>query len=397
MNAESIKYSLRNLRQRKTRSFLTIFSIFIGIMTIFIFISFGMGLFEYIEDITTGSSVDKLIIQSKLGMGLDDTFALTEDDVNAVKSVGGVYDAAGSYFKSAQIEYKDELKFSLLFGYDPKKPLVMESFEIDILEGRELRSGDNNEVVLGYNFLFEDKIFSEPISLNDKIEIQGEDFKVVGFYDKVGNPQDDAQIYITEEALEELYPNASYGWIIAKIDIGDREIIIENVEKSLRKERDLEKGKEDFYVQSFEDLIESYTGVLDIIVGFIILIALISVLVSAINTANTIITSVLERYKEIGILKAIGARNSEVLKIFLFESSFLGFVSGVVGVIAGLVLTLIAKAILDSVGYGFLSPSYSPWLFIGCILFATLTGAISGMVPAYRASKIDPVDALRYE
>lgn len=397
MNAESIKYSLRNLRQRKTRSFLTIFSIFIGITTIFVFVSFGMGLFDYIEDFTTGSSADKLIIQSKLGMGLDETFTLTEDDVDAVREVGGVYDAAGTYFKSAQIEYNNEIKFSLLFGYDPKKPFVMESFEMEIYEGRELRSGDKSAVVLGYNYMFENKIFSRPLDLNDKVEIQGEKFKIVGFYDKVGNPQDDAQIYITSEALEELYSNSSYGWIIAKIDISDREIIIENIEKSLRKERDLEKGKEDFFVQSFEDLIESYTGALDIIVGFIILIALISVLVSAINTANTVITSVLERYKEIGILKAIGARNSEVLKIFLFESSFLGFVSGVIGVIMGWILTLIAKGILDGVGYGVLSPSYTPWLFIGCILFATLTGAISGIIPAYRASKINPVDALRYE
>ena len=124
---------------------------------------------------------------------------------------------------------------------------------------------------------------------------------------------------------------------------------------------------------------------------------MISVLVSAINTANTMITSVLERYQEIGILKAVGARNSEILKIFLFESSFLGFVAGVLGVLFGFILTSIAKSIINSFGWSFLSPYYSWGLFLGCIAFATITGAISGVIPAIRASKINPIESLRYE
>jgi putative ABC transport system permease protein len=133
------------------------------------------------------------------------------------------------------------------------------------------------------------------------------------------------------------------------------------------------------------------------VVGFIILIALISVLVSAVNTANTMITSVLERIREIGVMKSIGARNSEIFKIFLFESSFLGFVAGCLGVILGFIVTFIGGKILLSLGYGFLKPDYSFILFFGCIAFATLTGAISGVIPAYKAMKINPVDALRYE
>ena len=90
MNLESIKYSLRNLRHRKFRSFLTVFSILIGITTIFIFVSFGYGLYNYIGEMTTGSSVDKIIIQSKIGGGLDETFALTDEDISAINNVPGV-------------------------------------------------------------------------------------------------------------------------------------------------------------------------------------------------------------------------------------------------------------------------------------------------------------------
>ena len=81
--------------------------------------------------------------------------------------------------------------------------------------------------------------------------------------------------------------------------------------------RNLEEGKEDFTVQSFDDLLEDFSNALDLIIGFVVLIAFISVIVSTINTANTMITSVLERYKEIGILKAVGAKNSEIFKIYL--------------------------------------------------------------------------------
>ena len=112
---------------------------------------------------------------------------------------------------------------------------------------------------------------------------------------------------------------------------------------------------------------------------------------------NTMITSVIERTKEIGVIKSIGAKNSEILKIFLFESSFLGLIAGVFGVLVGWGLTFIASGIIEGFGWGFLSPYYSTTLFIGLILFATFTGAISGVIPALNASRINAVDALRYE
>ena len=144
-------------------------------------------------------------------------------------------------------------------------------------------------------------------------------------------------------------------------------------------------------------MMEMYKTILNIVVGFVLLIALISVLVSGVNTANTMITSVLERKKEIGIMKSIGSRNSNILGIFLFESSFLGFIAGVIGCGIGWLASFVGGKILENLGYGFLQPAFPPILFIGCIVFATLTGAISGAIPAYKASKVNPVDALRYE
>lgn len=398
INKESIKYSLRNLSHRKTRSAFTIISILVGITTIFIFVSFGLGLYKYIGELSSASSADKIMIQPKGLGGMDPAFSFSEKELEVVQRTSGVYEATGIYFKAAEIQKGKVKKYTYVIGYDPKKPLIMDIFNIGIEMGRELNPRDRG-VVLGYNYLFPDKIFSKPYELNDNIEINGKKFKVVGFYEPIGSPPDDMQIYVTNDFIQELYPNETlpYNWIVAKVDVSNIERITKDIERNLRKERNLDEGKEDFFVQSFDDMIESYSMILDIVIGFIILIALISVFVSAVNTANTMITSVLERVKEIGVIKSIGGQNSEIFKIFLFESSFLGFVAGVLGVFFGFLISFAGGKILASLGYGFLSPYFPPWLFLGCITFAVLTGAISGVIPAIKASKINPVDALRYE
>jgi putative ABC transport system permease protein len=329
---------------------------------------------------------------------MDPTFSFSEDELEIVRKTSGVYDATGVYFRTVEVEKNDIKKYAYLIAYDPKKPLIMSVFNINMEIGRELQPGDKG-IVVGYNYLLPDKIFSKPYELNDNIIVNGNKIKIIGFYGSIGNPADDAQIYVTNDVIEDLFPNETlpYNWIIAKVDTSNIDKVAENIRDNLRDERGLEEGKEDFYVQSFDDMIESYSVALDIVVWFVILIALISVFVAAVNTANTMITSVLERVKEIGVMKSVGAENSEIFSIFLFESSFLGFVAGVLGVLLGWFISFIGGKILFNLGYGILQPYFQPWLFVACISFATLTGAISGVLPAIKASKINPVDALRYE
>jgi putative ABC transport system permease protein len=400
INQEGIKYVLRNLKNRKTRTFLTSLSILIGIITIFVFISFGLGLYNYIEEFSQGSAVDKVVIQPR-GAGavpLGGDFDLSEKDIKAIERVPGVYEATGSAFRVAEIIKGNERIYTSLVSYDPEIPIFFDIAGVGIEEGRLLEKNDRRRIMLGYNYLVEDKIFSRAYDVNQKINVNGEDMTIVGFLEVVGSPPDDAQIYITNDYFKDLYPDAKgFGWVIARVDVENMDSIIERIEDALRRERGLKKGEEDFFVQSFDDLINAYSGALNVVIGFIILIALVSVLVSAINTSNTMITSVLERYKEIGVMKSIGAKNSEILWIFLFESALIGFVAGLIGVGIGAGISYAIGQVLVGLGWSFLSPAFSVWLFIGCVTFATLTGAISGVLPAIRASKINPVDALRYE
>lgn len=400
IKGEIIKYSVENLKQRKTRSLLTILSIFIGITTIFIFVSFGLGLYNYVDKLSSSGSADKVIVQSRASFsGLDTTFGFNDDELEAVEKTAGVFEASAAYFRAAKIEFNDESKYVILSGYDPKKPLIMEVFAIDTIVGEQLSSREGKKIVLGYNYLVKDKIFSRPVSLNNKVKINDVDFEVVGFFEEVGNPQDDSQIYISSDSFEDLYPDEEllFNWIVARVELEHVDETTKKIEKTMRDKRGQEEGKEDFFVQSFQDFIEGFITALNIVVGFVVLIALISVIVSAVNTANTMITSVLERYKEIGIMKSIGAKNRDVFVMFLFESGFLGFIAGVIGVLVGYIISFIGGALLKNLGYGFLQPLFSPWLFVGCILFAILTGAISGILPAINAARTNSVDALRYE
>ncbi|MFW5872035.1 MAG: ABC transporter permease [bacterium] len=399
ISKENMQYSLKNLWIRKSRSFLTILSIFLGIATIFIFVSFGLGLYSYVEEIAEGGYADKFIVEGR-GMGAPGTseVVLDESDLDTVEGTLGVFEASGSYFSAAKIQQDKTIKYVYAVGYNPKTDLMMESFNIGIEKGRKLDRDDNNKVVLGYNYMFDNKIFPGKLDLNENIEIDGEKFRIIGFMESIGNPSDDANIYMTEDTFKKTFPDVdSYAMIVGRADIDEMDQTINRVEKTLRKDRGEEEGKETFTVASFSEQIEAIQSVLNIIVGFIILIALISVVVSAVNTANTMVTSVLERIREIGIIKSIGAKNIEIFNIFLFESSFLGLVAGIIGVILGWIVSSILGIVLDNLGWGFLSPQFSIELFVGCVLFATIVGAISGVAHAYNAAKRKPVDALRDE
>ena len=402
ISKELMLYSLRGTIHKKTRSILTIISIMIGIISIFILVSFGLGLYSYVEQFSSTSSANKITIMPKGfgGMGFEEEPFFTEADFRAVENAPGVYSAITLDYSAVEIKQDKIKKYAFIIAYDPSKPfMLMDISGISLFKGRELNKGDSGKVILGYNYLIKDKIMPKPYDINSKIEVQGQELRVIGFYEPIGNPQDDSQMYVTQDFFRELYPNRSegYNWIFAEVDTTKMDSVIKDIEKALRNSRDVEEGKEDFFVQSFDDLLETYSQVLNGIAGFVILIALISVIVSAINTSNTMITSVLERTREIGVMKSVGATNSEIIKIFLFESGFLGFIAGVFGVVIGWIITISVKEIINSTGWSFISPAY-PWtLFVGCIVFATLTGALSGLIPAVKASKTNPVQALRYE
>ena len=176
------------------------------------------------------------------------------------------------------------------------------------------------------------------------------------------------------------------------------EQVAENIKKELRKERNEKEGEETFSIQTFKQLLETFQNVFAVVQGVLVGIAAISLIVGGIGIMNTMYTSVLERTKEIGTMKAVGARNSDILTIFLIESGLLGLIGGAIGIMIGVGLGKGAEYVASvALGVSLFRASFPLWLIFGALLFSFLIGSFSGLLPALQASKMKPVDALRYE
>jgi len=407
MIKDYFRLALKSIIKRKLRSWLTVIGIFIGIATVVALIAVGQGMEKAITEQFEELGTDKIVISAG-GSAAGSAFAsglasnpITYDDLDVVNDVRGVDVAAGMITRIAGVEFDDETKTTWVNGFptDETAKVVEDIQSFEILEGRNLEAGDDYVAVVGYNLYMED-FFEKPVEVRDKLLIEGEKFKVIGVVDKIGNAQDDTQIMIPIDTAKELFDSGDeiFG-IMVKITEGEEpSVVAERIEEELRDFRDEEEGAESFQVQTFEQILEQVGAVLGIISAVLIGIAAISLLVGGIGIMNTMYTAVLERTKEIGVMKSIGGTNQAIMLIFLIESGLYGLVGGGVGVIVGGGLSIIvAKIAGAALGIDYFQAAISWWLVVGALLFSFVVGVASGVFPAKQASKMQPVDALRYE
>ena len=395
--------AINNLRRRKLRSWLTMIGIFIGIAAIVSLISLGQGLQDYISEEFEKLGADKIIIQAK-GFGPPGTagpsLILTSKDLKVVENVRGVKWAVGFLIKQGQAKYKGEAGIGFASGVEPEDlELLSEIQSIEILDGRELKGGDKFKTVVGYNHIYGD-VWDKPMEIGSTVEIEGFDFKIVGVYKKVGNPIDDSLFYITKDTLREILDvGDEESQILAKTATGfDPAEVADTIERKLRRSRDEKEGQETFNVQTSEQLLGTFQSIFAVVQGVLVGIAAISLLVGGIGIMNTMYTSVIERTKEIGTMKAVGAKNSDILYLFLIESGMLGFIGGLIGVLIGIGLAKGAEVIAaQALGTNLLQASMDPVIFVGALAFSFVVGALSGVLPAMQAAGLKPADALRYE
>ena len=402
MNLDLVKYTWNNIRHRKIRSWLTVVSILIGIMAIFALVSFGQGLQGYVNDAFAKMGTDKIIIQPKgFAPPGSNPFTLTQSDLDYIRKIGGVAEAEAIVGDTVEvrIDPAKKGKFVSMVGFDPSSRLITDTLTLDIIEGSELSPNDNYKVILGNSYLKEKKVFEKPLRKGSKIYIRGFQFEVKGFYQEVGNPSDDSMIAANLNVAEEVLNKTNqYQQIILRVQQGeDVNAIAQKIQDKLAKRKNQKAGQETFNVQTFQQLMETFSMILNIINGVLLLIALVSVIVAGVNIMNSMFTAVLERTKEIGIMKAIGAKRSSILSIFLIESASLGFVGGAIGIGLGFGVAKIGESIALAYGLTMLRPAFPWWLILGCLAFATVVAGLAGLTPAIRAARQKPVDALRYE
>jgi len=406
MIQDYFKLAFKNLKQRKTRSILTLLGIFIAILTIFVLMSLSLGLSEFVNEQFEILGTDKFFIQPKGQAGAPGTggaVQLTVNDVDIIEKVKGVDMVAYAAVGNAKIEFNDKARYYMSIGIPIEDSTMIdfffESSNLDMDDGRFLRQRDKKKVMIGYNYKYKD-LFGKPVRTGSKIKLNDVEFEVIGVVDAVGNPQDDQQIYISLEDFKELYNSGDrVDFIYVQIKSGeDLKQVSDRAERELMDFREVDEKTIDFTIQTPEELMATIGTILNILTAFLVGIGAISLLVGGIGIANTMYTSVLERNKEIGTMKAVGARNSDILLIFVIESGILGLLGGAGGLIAGIIIAKIIEYVAAVyIGSNLLRASLNPLLIIGSLAFAFLIGVVSGLAPSYQASKLKPVDTLRYE
>jgi len=396
--------AFNNLRRRKLRSWLTMIGIFIGIAAVVALISLGQGLQNYITGEFEKLGVDKIIIQPK-GMGAPGStgsasLKLTSKDLKVIEDVRGVDWAIGYLIKQGQAKYKGETGIGYATGITQEG---MELFEEigswEIIDGRILKDGDKYKTVVGYNHVYGD-IWDRPLGIGNTIEIEGVEFKVVGVLAKIGNPIDDGILYVPKDTLKEILNiDDEESQIIVKTAEGfDPADVADRIERKLRQSRGEKEDQETFSVQTSEQLLDTFSSIFAVVQAVLVGIAAISLLVGGIGIMNTMYTAVIERTKEIGTMKAVGARNSDILLIFLIESGLLGLVGGMIGIVIGIGLSKSAEYLAaNALGTDLLQAATGYELILGALAFSFVIGAASGILPALQAAKLKPAEALRYE
>ena len=403
MNREYFSLAIKNIRKRKLRSWLTMIGIIISIATIFVLVSISIGLQNSVKEEFKQLGTDKFFIEPKGQLGAPGSggaVQLTTTYVNTVKRVSGVQEVTYVTGANAKIQFGAEARYLTAYGFPPETGnIFLDTGTYKMDEGRFLRQGDQGVVMLGSQFKY-NNVYKRPLKVNDVVSINGENFKVVGILQSQGNPIDDKDILMPINDFRNLFNITNrVDEIVVQTQPGENITeVASRVEQKLRIERGVTEKSEDFFILTPDQVLATLNGVLSILTSFLFAIAAISLLVGGIGIANTMFTSVIERTREIGTMKAVGAKNSDILWIFLIESGMLGLVGGAVGVLLGMGvaegISYIAQNQLDT---NLVQAAFPWYLIVGCLTFSFLIGAISGIWPAWGASKLKTVEALRYE
>lgn len=220
---------------------------------------------------------------------------------------------------------------------------------------------------------------------------------MAGIFSEIGLQDEDNQMYLSHKNFEELISRV--GFVSAALITIKNEADIDLVAKQIKFQLSKQEVVPDFSVLTPEKANKVVGNVLSIIELVLIIIALISLIVGAVGIMNTMYTSVLERTKQIGIMKAIGASSSTILSLFLIESGMIGAVGGIIGIVMGIAAAYIVGLIAAGLGIrGLFSFASLDFLGFAAILTVTfITGILAGVLPAKQAASMEPAEALRYE
>ncbi len=386
------------VRERKFRVALNIVGIFIGIsaMTALISITQGMSIAINQQMELLGPTT---IAVMPGGFGMSGG-TLTLRDIDRIERIPDVVTVTPMVIGMAEINIGDYSGLTYIMGIIPEE-ITQVMRNIKIAEGRFLQRSDRVSAILGANVAHPPHL-EEPIAhVGDRITVvvssreEKKTFalRVAGILDKVGQgfgTSLDDGVYVTIRTAQEAF---NTGNVVDRIMIEAKDVeSIDHVVEEVQDE--LGEGVMVMSAGFIRETVGSIATILGAVLGGI---AAISLIVAGIGVINTMTISVMERTREIGVMKALGAKTRDVLLMFLTESLLTGLIGGGVGVVFGFLLSHVVAAIATFTLNIPLTPAPSLEVGMAGIGFAVITGTLAGLYPARKASRLEPVEALRYE
>jgi putative ABC transport system permease protein len=418
-------YSFSAIRLRKLRAGLTTLGVVIGIAAIIALLSITQGLQDTItRQLQTGFATDTLIVSTGGGFGLGaqgatgSGFKLFVNDTQTINEIENVSMSIAIIQKASYVQFGGKNRTVTIVGVDFAEYASIYSSTFVAESGDIPPNPENDTVVVG-------KRVSDPwknetlfCNVNDDVEIKWTNatarppknetytghvsavLQEIGGFGVVG-PSDSA-IYIPISKAESFFGTDECDMIIVKLENDDK-ATIDSTSKAIRNAFDRQ-----VQVMSATAVLNILSNVFSIIQLFLAGIAAISLLVAGIGIMNIMIVSLMERTREIGILKALGMKSRTVLMVFLGESTIIGLMGAAIGIVSGWVLANVVALVFHGGGVFFgnqaagtggitITPVLTPTVFLGALVFGVGVSVIFALYPAWRASKLKPVEALRYE
>ncbi|HNT34237.1 MAG TPA: ABC transporter permease [bacterium] len=396
-----LKVAIRSLLANKLRSFLAMLGIIIGVGAVISMLALGAGAQKQVMDRVTAMGTNLLIIRpgsaSRGGVRSGSRENLKIEDAEAIlNEVENVVAVAPVVMGRSQLKYLNKNSSTSITG-SSSVYLEMRAFEVE--KGRGFTSVEESRnarvAVLGATTV--ETLFGDQDPIGETIKVRGSNFRVIGVLKAKGdqgwfNP-DDMVVMPYSTAMKQVVGQSYLSEIDVKVsDTASLTTVQEKITELLRKRHRIRsEAEDDFNIRNQAEFVEMAT---DVTRTFTILlggIASISLIVGGIGIMNIMLVTVTERTREIGVRKAIGARDRDILRQFLLESILVSALGGMLGVSAGIGT---AELVSKFTQFGTVVELYSVIL---ALAVSASVGVFFGYYPARRAAKLDPIEALRYE
>ncbi len=402
--------ALKGLTTNRSRSALTILGIVIGITAIMLVVSLGAGAQKLILGQVQGLGTNTIaVIPGREPSGPSDVAflfsdSLKEKDIVALRNkanVPALKSLMPTVFGAGPVSYNSNTYQVSIFGATGLMTEIFDLHPQGEFFGEEHVSSRSDVVVLGHKIT--DKLFGVEDPIGKKVKIKGRNFKVLGVLPETGGGSlfnfDDMVLVPYTTAQDYITGKKSFNRIIMQAN-SDRDVpaTSEDIKYTLRESHGItDPDKDDFTVQTQQDLANRLSTITNALTYFLVAVASIALFVGGVGIMNIMLVSVTERTREIGLRKALGATDRDILSQFLLEAVLLTAIGGLVGIILGSSLALISALVLSK-GLGVSWSFVFPWggAFLGLSVSA-LIGLVFGGYPARQASRKSPIEALRYE